>query len=68
LKCLVQRHFLEDGYACGSIYGSEIESSCIQIRFGTSDEKAAGLMQDAQVLEIEICPIHHIEGTGFWNE
>ncbi len=55
-------------HACSSICGSGIKSPGIQIRFGACDKEAAGLMQDIQTLEIEICPIHHVEGTSFWNE
>ncbi len=55
-------------YACRSISGSGIEPSGIQIRFGASDKEAAGLMQDIQTLEVQICPIHYVKGPSFWDE
>ena len=40
----------------------------IHFGFGARDKETAGSIQDILTLEIEICPIHHREGTGFWNE
>ena len=39
-----------------------------QVRFGAGDEEAARLVESGQALEVDIGPIHYVEGTWFRRE
>ena len=39
-----------------------------QVRFGAGDEEAARLVESGQALEVDISPIHYVEGTGLRRE
>jgi hypothetical protein len=40
----------------------------LEVRLGTGDEEAAGLMQGMQALEVEIATVHDVERTGLRNQ
>lgn len=39
-----------------------------QIRFGADDEETARLMQAVQLIEVDVAPIHDVEGAGLRHQ
>src|SRR5574340_959032 len=46
-----------------AIHRAGVDALALEVRLGPCDEEAASLVQGIQPLEVEIAPVHHIEGA-----
>src|ERR1039458_8220060 len=44
--------------------GAEYTAPCIKVSLGARDEEFSGLIQRVEPLEVQVTPIHDVEGTG----
>src|SRR5271169_6886762 len=51
--------------ACGLADGPRVASSQQDAGFGACDKERTATMQDVETLEVQIAPIHHVEGASF---
>ncbi len=51
-----------------AIHRRRVQASCIEIALGASDEEAARLIQRVEPLEVEVAPIHDVEGARLDDE
>lgn len=51
-----------------SIHRIGVAALGLQVRFGTGDKEAAGLVQVMQPLKVHVAPIHHVVGACFRRE
>lgn len=47
-----------------AVGGGRVQASGVEVRFGSGDEEGACLSQSMETLEVEIGPVHDIEGPG----
>ena len=45
------------------VYRMRVTALRLEVGFGADDEEAAGVLEATQALEVEIAPIHHVEGA-----
>ena len=64
----VQRNALVANNAGGPVDGRPIDAPCIEIRFGTGYKETASSMQCIEAGEVQVCPIHDVECSRFWNK
>ena len=48
-----------------AIHGTRVATLSLQVRPASGDEEAAGRMKSKESLEIQVSPIHDLEGSGF---
>jgi hypothetical protein len=54
--------------ACNPVAGSRVNASCVGVRLRPSDKERTRLIEREQPLEIEIRPVHHVEGAGLGDQ
>src|ERR1700730_5694919 len=63
-----KHHGLIANQTSGPIDRVRVATLDFQVRFGAGDEEAARLVESGQALEVDIGPIHYVEGTGLRRE
>ena len=47
-----------------AIHRRRVHAPCIEVLLGARDEESSGLIQRVEPLEVQVTPIHDVEGTG----
>ena len=47
-----------------AIHRRRIQAPCIEVSLGAGDEEASHLIERIEPLEVQVTPIHDVEGTG----
>ena len=63
-----QRHRLIADNALCTIAGRGVDSPQVGVRFGAGDKECASVVQREEPLEIEVAPIHDVNGRRFRNQ
>ena len=64
----IQENSLIANNSGGSIDRSRIEASGVEIRFGSGNKEAAGLVQSMETGEVQVTSIHDVERTRLWDQ
>src|SRR5207342_3302156 len=49
---------------CVAIHRRRIQAPCIEVSLGARDEEASRLIERIEPIEVQITPIHDVEGAG----
>src|ERR1019366_10147338 len=60
----VESNALVADESCVAIYRRRVYAPCIQVSLGARDEETSRLIQRIEPLEVQVTPIHDVEGAG----